>query len=128
MDFLIQYDTESIISDWYRVLSDTIRQLVRAPADLQLTLTFEAGVSLHVAAPQEYQEQRSDEEDSEIYEKVATPEGGAPGEKFGSGGDKRRRESDAIIFITYIFIFITSSSSASSSCSSSLQAQRGPLV
>lgn len=37
VDFLIQYDTESIISDWYKVLSDTIRQLVRPSADLHLT-------------------------------------------------------------------------------------------
>lgn len=29
VEFLIQYDTESIISDWHKVLTDTIRQLVR---------------------------------------------------------------------------------------------------
>uniref|UniRef100_A0A672H097 Rho GTPase activating protein 27 n=1 Tax=Salarias fasciatus TaxID=181472 RepID=A0A672H097_SALFA len=28
MEFLVQYDTESIINDWYKVLVDTIRQLV----------------------------------------------------------------------------------------------------
>lgn len=28
MEFLIQYDTESIINDWHKVLTDTIRQLV----------------------------------------------------------------------------------------------------
>ncbi len=28
VEFLIQYDTESIISDWHKVLMDTIRQLV----------------------------------------------------------------------------------------------------
>uniref|UniRef100_A0A3Q3XQL5 Uncharacterized protein n=1 Tax=Mola mola TaxID=94237 RepID=A0A3Q3XQL5_MOLML len=28
VEFLIQYDTESIISDWHKVLTDTIRQLV----------------------------------------------------------------------------------------------------
>lgn len=30
MEFLVQYDTESIIVDWHRVLTDTIRQLVRS--------------------------------------------------------------------------------------------------
>lgn len=30
VEFLIQYDTESIIVDWHRVLTDTIRQLVRS--------------------------------------------------------------------------------------------------
>lgn len=28
VEFLIQYDTESIINDWHKVLVDTIRQLV----------------------------------------------------------------------------------------------------
>lgn len=28
VEFLIQYDTESIINDWHKVLMDTIRQLV----------------------------------------------------------------------------------------------------
>uniref|UniRef100_A0A674ND48 Rho GTPase activating protein 27 n=1 Tax=Takifugu rubripes TaxID=31033 RepID=A0A674ND48_TAKRU len=32
VEFLIQYDTESIIVDWHRVLTDTIRQLVRSLA------------------------------------------------------------------------------------------------
>lgn len=32
VDFLVQYDTESIISDWYKVLTDTIRQLVSPSA------------------------------------------------------------------------------------------------
>lgn len=77
-----------------------------------------------VAAPQEYQEPRSDEEDGELYEKVATPDGAVQGDKFGSGGDKRRRKSDVIIVITFTvitFIVIVISSS-------SLQAQRGSLV
>lgn len=40
VDFLIQYDTESIISDWFKVLSDTIRQLVsRFVAHFKLKFT-----------------------------------------------------------------------------------------
>lgn len=48
MDFLIQYDTESIISDWYKVLSDTIRQLVSPSAHrfLPLCRTFDDLLSL----------------------------------------------------------------------------------
>ncbi|XP_075896658.1 rho GTPase-activating protein 27 isoform X2 [Nelusetta ayraudi] len=72
VDFLVQYDTESIISDWYKVLTDTIRQL-------------------------EYQEQRSDEEDGELYEKVGAQDGAAPGDKFGSGGDKRRPSRPSVV-------------------------------
>ncbi|XP_065805824.1 rho GTPase-activating protein 27 isoform X2 [Labrus bergylta] len=49
VEFLIQYDTESIISDWHKVLVDTIRQL-------------------------EYTDHHSDEEDSELYEKIAITE------------------------------------------------------
>lgn len=48
VEFLIQYDTESIISDWHKVLNDTIRQL-------------------------EYQVQeqhQSEEEDNDLYEKI----------------------------------------------------------
>lgn len=38
MEFLIQYDTESIIVDWHRVLTDTIRQLVRNVEDGNVSL------------------------------------------------------------------------------------------
>ncbi|KAJ0060075.1 hypothetical protein NL108_002880, partial [Boleophthalmus pectinirostris] len=44
-EFLIQYDTESIISDWHKALGDTIKQL-------------------------EYQEHHSEEEDNDLYEKI----------------------------------------------------------
>uniref|UniRef100_A0A674N260 Rho GTPase activating protein 27 n=1 Tax=Takifugu rubripes TaxID=31033 RepID=A0A674N260_TAKRU len=37
VEFLIQYDTESIIVDWHRVLTDTIRQLVRSLAAVTCT-------------------------------------------------------------------------------------------
>nr|XP_061807352.1 rho GTPase-activating protein 27-like [Nerophis lumbriciformis] len=50
VEFLIQYDTESIINDWHDVLLDTIRQL-------------------------EYQEPHSEEEDgSDTYEKIGGAE------------------------------------------------------
>lgn len=43
VEFLVQYDTESIIHDWHKVLVDTIRQLVSAsmkmiPFKLQINL------------------------------------------------------------------------------------------
>ncbi|XP_067100341.1 rho GTPase-activating protein 27-like [Osmerus mordax] len=47
VEFLIQYDTESIISDWHKVLGDTIRQL-------------------------EQQEQHSEEEEGEASEKSSS--------------------------------------------------------
>ncbi|XP_034414238.1 rho GTPase-activating protein 27 isoform X2 [Cyclopterus lumpus] len=49
VEFLIQYDTESIITDWYKVLMDTIRQL-------------------------EYLDHHSEEDDGDIYEKIAITE------------------------------------------------------
>ncbi|XP_061666137.1 rho GTPase-activating protein 27 [Syngnathoides biaculeatus] len=50
VEFLIQYDTESIISDWHKVLLDTIRQL-------------------------EYQDHHSEEEDGDdLYEKISPVE------------------------------------------------------
>ncbi|XP_061612408.1 rho GTPase-activating protein 12 isoform X2 [Phyllopteryx taeniolatus] len=50
VEFLLQYDTESIISDWHKVLLDTIRQL-------------------------EYQDHRSEEEDGDdVYEKIGAVE------------------------------------------------------
>ncbi|KAM3592111.1 uncharacterized protein V6R79_012705 [Siganus canaliculatus] len=51
VEFLIQYDTESIISDWHKVLTDTIRQL-------------------------EYQDHHSDEEDGDAYDKIDERAGG----------------------------------------------------
>ncbi|XP_070707625.1 rho GTPase-activating protein 27 [Pempheris klunzingeri] len=62
VEFLIQYDTESIISDWHKVLMDTIRQL-------------------------EYQDHHSDEDDGDVYEKIASTE---REDKVGGGVDKRR--------------------------------------
>ncbi|KAK2820647.1 hypothetical protein Q5P01_023606 [Channa striata] len=49
VEFLIQSDTESIISDWHKVLTDTIRQL-------------------------EYQDHHSEEEDGDLYEKIPNSE------------------------------------------------------
>ncbi|XP_041672206.1 rho GTPase-activating protein 15 isoform X2 [Cheilinus undulatus] len=62
VEFLLQYDTESIINDWHKVLMDTIRQL-------------------------EYQDHHSDEEDSDLYEKIAITE---RDDKVTGGIDKRR--------------------------------------
>ncbi|XP_039990871.1 rho GTPase-activating protein 27 isoform X2 [Xiphias gladius] len=62
VEFLIQYDTESIISDWHKVLTDTIRQL-------------------------EYQDHHSEEEDGDLYEKIAVTE---RDDKSGGGVEKRR--------------------------------------
>ncbi|XP_069016272.1 rho GTPase-activating protein 27 isoform X2 [Embiotoca jacksoni] len=62
VEFLVQYDTESIISDWHKVLMDTIRQL-------------------------EYQDHHSDEEDADLYEKIGNPE---RDDKLGGGTDRRR--------------------------------------
>lgn len=60
VEFLLQYDTESIITDWHKVLVDTIRQL-------------------------EYQEHHSEEEDPDIYEKIPNTD-----EKVGGAVDKRK--------------------------------------
>ncbi|XP_034564683.1 rho GTPase-activating protein 27 isoform X2 [Notolabrus celidotus] len=68
VEFLIQYDTESIISDWHKVLVDAIRQL-------------------------EYQDHHSDEEDSDLYEKI-------PGiereDKVAASVDKRRPSRQSV--------------------------------
>lgn len=47
VEFLIQYDTESIISDWHKVLNDTIRQL-----------------------EYQVQEHHSEDEENDLYEKI----------------------------------------------------------
>ncbi|KAM9716431.1 rho GTPase-activating protein 27 isoform 1-T1 [Menidia menidia] len=62
VEFLIQYDTESIISDWHKVLMDTIRQL-------------------------EYQDHHSEEEEGNLYEKIGNSE---REEKPVDGIDKRK--------------------------------------
>ncbi|XP_028990033.1 rho GTPase-activating protein 27 isoform X3 [Betta splendens] len=63
-EFLIQYDTESIINDWYKILTDTIRQL-------------------------EYKEHHSDEDDADLYEKIPNVE---RDDKPAVAVEKRRRE------------------------------------
>ncbi|XP_054860723.1 rho GTPase-activating protein 27 isoform X1 [Amphiprion ocellaris] len=70
VEFLIQYDTESIISDWHKVLMDTIRQL-------------------------EYQDvhHHSDEEDGDLYEKIGNTE---RDDKLGGGMDKRRSSRPSV--------------------------------
>ncbi|XP_059180949.1 rho GTPase-activating protein 15 isoform X3 [Centropristis striata] len=68
VEFLIQYDTESIITDWHKVLVDTIRQL-------------------------EYQDHHSEDEDSDLYEKIATTE---RDEKAGGNIDKRRSSRPSV--------------------------------
>ncbi|XP_071757976.2 rho GTPase-activating protein 27 [Centroberyx gerrardi] len=62
VEFLIQYDTDSIISDWHKVLVDTIRQL-------------------------EYQDHHSEEEDGDFTEKLSSTE---RDDKSGAAMDKRR--------------------------------------
>ncbi|XP_033963403.1 rho GTPase-activating protein 27-like isoform X2 [Pseudochaenichthys georgianus] len=62
VEFLVQYDTESIIHDWHKVLVDTIRQL-------------------------EYQDHHSEDEDGDLYEKIGGTE---RDDKLGGGIDKRR--------------------------------------
>ncbi|XP_061565244.1 rho GTPase-activating protein 27 [Cololabis saira] len=63
VEFLLQYDTESIITDWHKVLVDTIRQL-------------------------EYQEHPSDEDDGDLYEKIGNTE--REDKLLDKLGDKRR--------------------------------------
>ncbi|XP_031699395.1 rho GTPase-activating protein 27 isoform X1 [Anarrhichthys ocellatus] len=60
VEFLIQYDTESIITDWHKVLMDTIRQL-------------------------EYLDHHSEDEDGDIYEKIVERD-----DKVAGGIDKQR--------------------------------------
>lgn len=67
-EFLIQYDTESIITDWHKVLVDTIRQL-------------------------EYQDHHSEEEDGDLYEKIANTE---RDDKSGGGMDRRRSSRPSV--------------------------------
>ncbi|XP_037610930.1 rho GTPase-activating protein 27 isoform X1 [Sebastes umbrosus] len=64
VEFLVQYDTESIITDWHKVLMDTIRQL-------------------------EYLDHHSEEEDSDLYEKIGSPE-------LGGGMEKRRPSKPSV--------------------------------
>ncbi|KAM7370563.1 hypothetical protein PAMP_010098 [Pampus punctatissimus] len=68
VEFLIQHDTESIINDWHRVIVDTIRQL-------------------------EYQDHHSEEEDGDLYEKIANIE---RDEKSGGSIDKRRASKPTV--------------------------------
>ncbi|XP_038591788.1 rho GTPase-activating protein 27 isoform X1 [Micropterus salmoides] len=68
VEFLIQYDTESIINDWHKVLVDTIRQL-------------------------EYQDHHSEEEDENLYEKITCTE---RDDKFGGSVDKRRSSRPSV--------------------------------
>ncbi|XP_070782610.1 rho GTPase-activating protein 27-like [Enoplosus armatus] len=68
VEFLIQYDTESIISDWHKVLVDTIRQL-------------------------EYQDHHSEEDDGDLYEKIPSTE---RDDKLGGGVDKRRSSRPSV--------------------------------
>uniref|UniRef100_A0A8P4K1D1 Rho GTPase-activating protein 27 n=1 Tax=Dicentrarchus labrax TaxID=13489 RepID=A0A8P4K1D1_DICLA len=64
VEYLIQYDTESIISDWHKVLTDTIRQL-------------------------EYQDHHSEEEEGDLYEKIACTDA-ARDDKVVGAVEKRR--------------------------------------
>ncbi|XP_035853587.1 rho GTPase-activating protein 27 isoform X2 [Sander lucioperca] len=73
VEFLIQYDTESIIADWHKVLVDTIRQL-------------------------EYQDHHSEEEDGNLYEKIGNTE--KVDEKFGGGIEKRRSSRPSVTHST----------------------------
>ncbi|XP_078134697.1 rho GTPase-activating protein 27 [Sander vitreus] len=73
VEFLIQYDTESIIADWHKVLVDTIRQL-------------------------EYQDHLSEEEDGNLYEKIGNTE--KVDEKFGGGIEKRRSSRPSVTHST----------------------------
>ncbi|KAF7666210.1 hypothetical protein LDENG_00115840 [Lucifuga dentata] len=68
VEFLIQYDTESIIIDWHKVLVDTIRQL-------------------------EYQDHHSEDEDGEFSERLPAAD---RDEKSGSVTDKRRSNRPSI--------------------------------
>ncbi|KAM4524357.1 rho GTPase-activating protein 27 isoform 1-T2 [Odontesthes bonariensis] len=68
VEFLIQYDTESIITDWHKVLVDTIRQL-------------------------EYHDHHSEEEDGDLYEKIGNPE---RDDKLGGGFDKRKSTKPSV--------------------------------
>ncbi|KAJ0016152.1 hypothetical protein NQD34_014442 [Periophthalmus magnuspinnatus] len=65
VEFLIQYDTESIINDWHKALGDTIRQL-------------------------EYQEHHSEEEDNDLYEKIPNL---PPNERDDKQGIQEKRRS-----------------------------------
>ncbi|CAJ1080106.1 rho GTPase-activating protein 27 isoform X1 [Xyrichtys novacula] len=69
VEFLIQYDTESIINDWHKVLVDTIRQL-------------------------EYQDHHSDEEDGDVYEKIPGIE---KEDKVAASIDKRRPSRPSVV-------------------------------
>ncbi|XP_043958954.1 rho GTPase-activating protein 27 isoform X3 [Gambusia affinis] len=68
VEFLIQYDTESIIYDWHKILKDTIQQL-------------------------DYQEHHSEEEDGDLYEKIGNAD---KDEKPGAAVDKRRHPRPSI--------------------------------
>ncbi|XP_012727158.2 rho GTPase-activating protein 27 isoform X1 [Fundulus heteroclitus] len=66
VEFLMQYDTESIITDWHKILVDTIRQL-------------------------DYQEHHSEEDDGDIYEKIVERE-----DKPGVVVDKRKAQRPSV--------------------------------
>ncbi|XP_068439517.1 rho GTPase-activating protein 27 [Clinocottus analis] len=73
VEFLIQYDTESIITDWHKVLMDTIRQL-------------------------EYLDHHSEEDDGDIYEKIANTE---RDDKVAGGGNVVKRRSSGRQSVTH---------------------------
>ncbi|XP_075950184.1 rho GTPase-activating protein 27 isoform X2 [Anarhichas minor] len=70
VEFLIQYDTESIITDWHKVLMDTIRQL-------------------------EYLDHHSEDEDGDIYEKIVERD-----DKVAGGIDKQRSSRPSVTHST----------------------------
>ncbi|XP_024141066.2 rho GTPase-activating protein 27 isoform X1 [Oryzias melastigma] len=64
VEFLIQYDTDSIIHDWHKIILDAIRKL-------------------------DYQDQHPEEEDGDIYEKIAE-------DKPSSTIDRRKQSKPAV--------------------------------
>uniref|UniRef100_A0A087YES5 Rho GTPase activating protein 27 n=1 Tax=Poecilia formosa TaxID=48698 RepID=A0A087YES5_POEFO len=56
VEFLIQYDTESIIHDWHKILKDTIQQLVSPGSDQ----------NHQQEVVKDYQEHHSEEEDGDL--------------------------------------------------------------
>nr|XP_015818252.2 rho GTPase-activating protein 27 isoform X1 [Nothobranchius furzeri] len=63
MEFLLQYDTESIINDWHKILMDTIRQMGSIMPGCRWQSENNYGIN-------EYQDHRSEEEDGDAYEKI----------------------------------------------------------
>lgn len=68
-EYLMQYDTESIICDWYKAILESIRQLVQTPHLHSSNICSQTVTHLHSVFPFQEQEHLSEEEEDEASDK-----------------------------------------------------------